>query len=753
MKRRLFFIFLFAIFGMASFGQYVTIQGRQFKDENGNDLYPVVCNYSVNVVNTDPNNFLTTFISPEHSWSTNNYFECNNEITCDQCLQNDFLQLLSMGFNTIRLMGINPTHLPEGTLIQNTYDSLCDWTCPVTGFYVNTLNHSLQDCQDDTRFLLHEPFTDDTSTRFFEHLAHFITLVSQTTDTTGNRLKVILVTGGGGGYYLPDVYPNAYGEYLEAFSQAFMTLLPPEAQSTILAYDLDNEPKFSWDSWSLWPSVQYGHTKEDVCNNVKLWDNALKTHDPNHLITLGGHGLADIFEFDPTVMTLDFYSLHVYPLKREYEDPDYFDPMVNRIFGHFYWNKNHMFIPWIIGETGFTAQHDSVFPSVDGSLEEQLEYADSTLPAVWNCDGSGYSWWTYQNFHWGSAAQNFFGILDYGECSPVPCDQIAKPVHQAFEDFIPPQGPFTCAEPVNYFDPYQHAVYSPNTHIVTGRVIDQDSLPIANAIIEGWTRLYDKDGDDKKPVWNVHYTFTDSTGNFTLIPFDYDTLAPDYNTIERIKISATSCSREYQKCDDPRYGIDSNQTFQLTRSEIPIEETFEDITVFANQTVTVQAWNSVNVSDVVVESLGTCDISAGREINVRQEFHAQTNSETRIHIDMPCSGAVDLPMQGNKISSSDGNDLQDHSEEIRLQFAIPEPSLVVEVFPNPGMGIFSVRIRETILSTRYIITVYDQLTNIVHQRTEFQTTFEVDLSSLTPGVYFMKIDTPNQSQTKKMIII
>ena len=734
MKRFLLLLFIIAIFDIASVAQYVTIEGRQFKDENGNDLYPVVCNYVVNIVNVDPLDFSTTFISPEHSWSTTNSFECNDMVTCDQQLQNDFLQLLSMGFNAIRLMGINPTHLPEGTFIVNKYNPQCNWTCPVTGFYINTLIHSLQDCLLDKRFLIEPPFTDDVSIRLFEHIAHFITLVSQTTDVNGKRLKVILVSGGGGGWYDPDIYPDAHSEYLEAFSEAFITLLPTEARSTLLAYDLDNEPQFSWDSYSLWPHSQIGHFKEDVCNNVNSWYKSIKINDPNHLITLGGHGMADIFEFDPSIMSLDFYSFHVYPFIREYEAPDYLDPMIDRIHGYFYWNQIHIPIPWVVGETGFTAQSGYSFPVLDGDLDDQYDYAAATLPLTWDCNGSGYSWWTYQNFYW-NLKQRFYGILDYGNCAPVPCTSLMKPVCQAFEEFVPPQGQSMCAAPPNYYDPYQHAFYSPNTNIVTGHVQDQYYMPIPDALVQGWTRLY-YDEDKDITFWNTHYTFTDVNRYFELIPYDYDPRLPEHNTIEMIKISAAACSRVYKTCSDPKIGFLTGQTDTLTRSEIPFVETFENIVV-----------------DVEIQPLGTCKIRAGREINIEQEFHAQLNSETWIYTDIPCEGLANMAKSGTMLPGDNAVEGLTNSPEIQLQFYITEPTLDVMVYPNPGTGIFTIEINEPIPSEMFTVDVFDQLTNRVHHGSATQPHFTLDLSHLARGIYFLQISTPTQSKLKKIIIL
>ena len=743
MKRLLLFFFFSGIFGISLFSQYVSIEGRQFKDENGNDFYPVVCNYIVDVVNTNPNDFSTTYISPEHSWGTGYSYECNNCTSCDQQLINDFQQIISMGFNTIRIMGIQSVYYPAGYEIP-----LNNWTCPTSGFYCQTNNISLQNGSDNTLFYLEPPYTGSISALLFEHTAHLVELVSQTS-YEGKKLKVILVTGGARGDYQPE-FPYVYAQYLEAYANGLLAHLPESKQSTILAYDLFNEPKSSWNSWTLWPSHQQYHTKEDVCNNVKLWYNALKSHDPNHLITLGGHGMADLFEFDPTVMKLDFYSLHVYPFKREYESSNYLDPMLDRIHGYIYWCQNHISIPWIIGETGFRAQDTSTFPRLDGTLTDQYNYAASTLSLSCGCYGSGYSWWTYQNFYW-SENQNYFGILDYGNCG-VPCNALEKPVSQAFEEFEPPSGTSMCSEPPNYRDPYQHKEYFGDSIIFKGWVYDQDSIPITDALVQGWTRLYNVDNNANKPIWNTHYTFTDTSGYFELRPFDYDTASPNYFTIEYLKISAAGASRIYRACVFPDIGLPSDIQYYLSRSTISTEVVFEDITIASNTQQIIEAWHSITLEDIIVEPGGYLEASAGSEITINQEFHAQTNSEAWIYTDMPCGAAGDQLETDHPIRNQEGNNTEFAMREIDLQFEVAPADFNVEVFPNPNTGTFQVMITESTPSAFYTLNLFDQVAGNILTVRKTESDFSLDLTYLKKGVYYLRISTNVQSKTVKIIL-
>jgi len=389
MKRRLIFAVLFTTFGMVSYGQYVTIQGRQFKDENGEDFNPVVCNYNVTIGILDTNDFSTTFISPNLHFYYPEVFKCNCQDSCDSLLINDIKQMLYMGFNTVRIMGIHPYYLPSDFKID------CNRVIQDSSFYLNVKKYS--DCGCTKWIAIEEPFTNDTVQRLYEMINHLISVISSV-DYNGKRLKVILITGGAWGEY-SDYFPEVYREYLETMSDTLSSILSDSAKITLMAYDLFNEPCMSMSS--LWPSSMSGHSKQDVCEYLSEWYYSVKNGDSVHLVTLGGTGfLRDIWEYDLAIMKLDFYSAHMYPIGYpQYQDTTtYFEIAVNQLYGHFYWLHNNSPMPWIIGESGFKAVDDSYFGQIsygdkfyDGTITEQKNFADSITTKAFEYGGSGFS--------------------------------------------------------------------------------------------------------------------------------------------------------------------------------------------------------------------------------------------------------------------------------------------------------------------------------------------------------------------------
>jgi hypothetical protein len=121
------------LFGGNSFGQFVTLEGRQFKDENGNNYYPIVCNYIVEYVTpSNPDDFLSTFISPYKNYGNSGAYECDCISTCNTKLLTDFNEILRLGFNTVRIMGLSPIYHPLN-YYWRCWDDNLHWTCTSAG--------------------------------------------------------------------------------------------------------------------------------------------------------------------------------------------------------------------------------------------------------------------------------------------------------------------------------------------------------------------------------------------------------------------------------------------------------------------------------------------------------------------------------------------------------------------------------------------------------------------------------------------
>jgi hypothetical protein len=288
-----------------------------------------------------------------------------------------------------------------------------------------------------------------------------------------------------------------------------------------------------------------GHSKEDQYENIRLWYETLKRRDSSHLVTLGGSSFSDVNEFDPGIMTLDFYSPHFFFRKKSY-DPDDFNSPLKRIHQHFVWLERNLKMPYIVGETGFRAKPDNSGP--DGTLQDQFEYASYVLNLAKFYKASGFSWWNYQDYDWGNG-DAYYGLL-YRH--PKTYRITEKPAVEAFRSFSPELPPVRFEVPDNYYDPFNNRQYNPRRNHLTGFVCDERGNPVKDAFIQGWTLLYRLDG---KSYYEHHYTFSDENGAFTIIPYDSDRRAPNHEVIIQVIVSATGYSRFKTEWYDNSRGV------------------------------------------------------------------------------------------------------------------------------------------------------------------------------------------------------
>ena len=75
----------------------------------------------------------------------------------------------------------------------------------------------------------------------------------------------------------------------------------------------------------------------------------------------------------------------------------------------------------------------------------------------------------------------------------------------------------------------------------------------------------------------------------------------------------------------------------------------------------------------------------------------------------------------------------------------------IAIYPIPSKGIFNVSMGTITPKT---VDVYDLTGKIVYSKSEFQNNpsqFSLDLSSISSGIYFVKIAAENQSVTKRIL--
>jgi len=725
---------------------YVTIQGKQFK-LNGNNYYPMVMNYSIESVVHNS----TYFISPDHSFNTSNDFECTNLSSCNGQIQNDFNYIAGMGFNAVRL-AIYPKYYPG------------------TGFYLRfkCLDQSVCDSiiinPDDP----YDPGLHILLSYYDDILARANATVNSVTSQNA-PLKIIFILLG----YHSDLNTtelSAWNDLFEAISAHIATASNNDA---LFAYDLINEPCYS---------VSPMKTKEDACNMINTWYSTINANDPDHLVTIGSCGYEDVTSFDPAILKLDFLSLHFYPDFQEYENrslPSVQQTAITRSLNKVYWTQQNSALPFIIGETGFTASINypdyatQIIPlGFNGSITDQATYALQTLNATCNCGSSGYSWWSYQDVSYSdpgpSFGGNFFGLLERNHAPESSAEK--QPTVNNFRNYTPG---ITGSCPVDYsstyninklyYNPYQHP--SNPTKTITGTITDQNStpIPIKDAYLLAWTDLgwtFDPTPPNPQFIWHsdLHYTFSDNNGYFEVIPYAnilypaIDIYPAGTGNIVNITMSAAGAERiNYGWCCN---NITSN--ISCTLNKVNYDVSINNHTVSNGTSENFQAKNTLTTSNIVIQSGATAEFKATNEIHLLPGFDAESGSDVHIYctpVFLDCSNYSSFQMQRQANPYVTQSVETEITKEIEVNFKKINIENSLSVFPNPNSGIFTVELTggDTIEKI-HSITILDMMNRIIETHAINEKTYKLDLSSQPKGIYIIKVNDSSKTYNQKIII-
>ncbi len=270
---------------------------------------------------------------------------------------------------------------------------------------------------------------------------------------------------------------------------------------TLFAYDFMNEPLY----FDPAPKRQ----KDDAVDIVRQWKQMMTEHAPNQLFTIGFSEPIEAFEWDCSVLPVDFVEFHTYhPL---------------RVPSEIYWYSKYCGKPWIIGETGLPADNDSI------SYEEQAQFVREAYQLTRDAGGCGFGLWEYQENPGGSFEASYTGILKHGGIthttnnnSKFSIKGTLKPVACVIATLEKNYIPREYERPSNYYNMVGYR----NIRI-SGRIVDaRNDTGIEGAVIRGWN-----------DNWSVGMnTYSNETGYFELYCNDvcnhFEISAPGYSKIK-----------------------------------------------------------------------------------------------------------------------------------------------------------------------------------------------------------------------------
>lgn len=255
-------------------------------------------------------------------------------------------------------------------------------------------------------------------------------------------------------------------------------------ETSLWAYDFMNEP--------LYFAPESSRSKTAAWKIVNSWREMMNQNAPNQLFTIGFAEPIEVFEWDPSILPVDFVEMHTYhPL---------------RVGAEMYWYGHYVHKPWIVGETALPADNDSV------PYSWQVTFLRESYQCAINNGACGYGWWEFQDCPKGvNFEAQFTGVKSLeGE----------KPVAAVFKELKDYSACKTVKIPSNYYNLLGYENLG-----LKGKIVDEETLlPVEGAVVRGWNK-----------DWSVGMnTFSNKQGEFLLVSNDY---------VSHLVISAPGYSR------------------------------------------------------------------------------------------------------------------------------------------------------------------------------------------------------------------
>lgn len=207
---------------------------------------------------------------------------------------------------------------------------------------------------------------------------------------------------------------------------------------------------------------------------------SIKSVAPNVAVTMGLTHPGDVFEWDPSMLPLDFIAYHFYSMKHPLQhDLDNFTSMCH-------WARETTQRQWIIGETGYDGSdlprtpQGNVDPSVKSEATQKL-FLDASLSTTFNKGGKGYIWWTFSDFRMndgGNDPFDYFGITNQFDPSSPQTSEKLKSAASGFSAGIGHIATPDNSMPVDYGNEEKFT-----QQILSGTVLDEHAVPVGNASI------------------------------------------------------------------------------------------------------------------------------------------------------------------------------------------------------------------------------------------------------------------------------
>jgi hypothetical protein len=773
--------------------QYITLQGDQFLDEQGEPFFPMIMSYYVDYYYPagSPPDTVTPSAAQVQSLRYGRSSTLGNDGEYGypanqgpESILQDLRELKAQGFNTLRFLS-NVKTRSNGRMGLEVKE-------------YPTGQHKLL-------LAIEPPYVPDINvnpTLWF----HFNRMLDVCSLANSLGMKVLLEPFMNNAMLAGMPGDPELEEHLELL-EVLAGFIHANQVTNILAYELFGEPTYGDQD------VDPVHTKAEICQLAKSWNSALKSNDPNHLTTIGGVQFDDVFRegWDPLILDVDFASVHPYPDVSRYEweaDPTTFlDKAFDRYLSLVAWYDKYLTKPYIISETGIQCEEPFSHPSgasnpwisyqanaVYGNEQDQDDFIRAVLPVLKGGRCAGFGWWLMQNGHEDPEPPNgplppppakmtgrYYGLLRFGDPLQVPgttgYEHLRKDAAETLVAWAIAPPPAAIYQPPaqldmahRYYNPYLHPV---NTGTVwtdqndkeyygtlAGRVVDQFGSPVPGAAIKGYSfvgRTSPQTGS--KRIEYGYFTFSDEEGEFELRAFDampgsyglsfwQDSEQRSDRIIQTLTIGAHGSSWKVMGWDHIAQVWTPHSEYaeyQLNSIRYRNDLNLDDIVIYGEETARFEALNSIMAHDVFV--FGNVEMQARYNVALRPGFKAGDGAQFHAYVEpveLDCTDltTVSLKTANGSTSTASSSASATHTDplEMDLNFHSDRPETYVNIHPNPSR-LFQIAISGLLAKrdTWTVLRVYDERGAVVWDHGFSGAQCVLDMSGKAPGHYTIQL--------------
>lgn len=715
-----------------------------------NGQNPLILNYGVQITwaEAHPKNII--WLSSDFGYGQNWYADCLGQTACDNEIQNQLNYISGMGFNAIRLTNLCPYYEPGSGLFKMPIHK---WDGS-DGAGVINITVNPDDPNDEGRIMV------------FGYIEKMLRLASQ---ATPNPLKVIYLN-----YSREPIdsrehlglAPNELEACSNYLNKLASFISSSSYKESLFAYDLLNEPCDFY--------LNKRPTKKQACTIVSTWVDALKQGQPDCLVTIGSCGIDDIWAFDPYLLNVDFQSIHRYPWLGPNEKTTNTETQLafrNRLANELFWFNAASKVPWIVGENGFSTKKDvdADYASahfMDGTVYDQVAYAEFAMKATAHCGGSGFSWWNYQDLFWPAGditnpkfKNAWYGLISLGENPSQSSEKQPTVDVFRYKNFIGEEvGTNNC--PCQYSESqdgtksyYNWRGYNTDGVIMEGQVKSTDNVPLPNAVLDFGLYLgKDNQGHEIRDQ-DLKY-LTDVLGNYKAY-YDYSRFPFIRKRTLKIEgILVSSPGGEVQSASNPNLTGTLQPVYWYLRNE-NFDNKVSSVTLNSGNTW-YTADRSVTLENCAFNSGSSVIVLASKEINLSEDVVIDEGCNFSAYlqtVNTACSSLPDMFVSLKpqiKINSSAITKNNRFIKSNEIVMSINKPDVEKEniiLCPNPTQNLITISTKNEITN----ITIYSQFGYDVSEQALLTDSNKINFTNLPAGIYLLSFDEGKKRVLKKVI--